>query len=213
MNNTLRGLEQGDRQQQEHGTIGKIGEQDPPKKDPLSDTEKKIIAEKLQANYELFHDLEQQLKEMKLGENISRQGHQLFSSMSSAREKTISKLQEQARMITQLQNTMVEQQNIVLELVKGTSKESQVLATPMPSEPVGSHFHIIRNVDSQNQWNATGLPATSDLNIAINSSFGASSNSDGVLVIASGDASSYNLELNGYKNSWDPMEESDSPGA
>jgi hypothetical protein len=133
--------------------------------------------------------------------------------MSSAREKTISKLQEQARMITQLQNTMVEQQNIVLELVKGTSTESQVLATPMPSELVGSHFHILRNVDSQSQWNATGLPATSDLNIATNSSFGASSNSDSVLVIASGDASSYNLELNGYKNAWDPMEESDSPGA
>jgi hypothetical protein len=89
MNNTLRGLEQGDQQQQEHGTIRKIGEQDTPKKDPLSDTEKKIIAEKLQANYELFHDLEQQLKEMKLGENIARQGHQLFSSMSLQGKKQL----------------------------------------------------------------------------------------------------------------------------
>jgi hypothetical protein len=211
--NTLRGLEQGGLHQQEQGTIDKIGKQDPPKKDPLSDAEKKIIADKLQANYKLFHDLEQQLKEMNLGENTSRRGHQL-SSISSAREKTISKLQEQARMITELQNTMIEQQNIVLELAKGSNTESQVLETPMPSEPVGSHLYILRNVDSQNQWNATGLPATSDLNISTNSSssFSASSNSDGVLVLASGDASSYNLELNGYKNAWDPMEESDSPG-
>lgn len=210
--NTVRGFEQEYQQQKEHGTIEKIGEKEPTKNFHLSDEEKQIIAEKLQAQYKLFHDLEQQLTDLKVGENLSRQGHQLLSSISSARGKTISKLQEQARMITQLQSTMIEQQNLMAEMVKGTNTENHVPVTPIPPEPVGSHLQILRKSDRQNQWNATSLPSVSDMSIPSNSSFATSSVSDGVLVLASSDTSSYNLELNGFKNAWDPMEESDSPG-
>lgn len=210
--NTVRGFEQGYQPEKEHGIVEKIGEQEPPKIFYLSDEEKQIIAEKLQAHYKLFHDLEQQLTELNVGENLSRQGHQLLSSISSARGKTISKLQEQARMITQLQSTMIEQQNLLAEVVKGTNTENHVLVKPMTLEPVGSNLQILRKTDRKNQWNAKSLPSASDVNIPTNSSFSTSSVSDGVLVLASSDTSSYNLELNGFKNAWDPREESDSPG-
>jgi hypothetical protein len=138
-----------------------------------------------------------------VGEKFSKQSQQWYSSISSRKGKLATKLQEQAQLISQLQNTMLAQQKVILEMASETS-EKQILI-PMPTES---------GVVSSQESNSTIQTTTLDSNTETNSVVDASmlglmlpGNTQG----AGDDTSLYNLELTGYKNAWDPNEETDTP--
>lgn len=197
---TMRILEYINPQQSKAGTIEKTEQEQEQQHqhnfEKLYIEEKKRIAEKLQEHYKRFRELEQQLKELDIGEK----SQQLYSSLSSRKGKLATKLQEQAHLISQLQNTMIAQQKVILEMATETSGK-QIL-TPMPTEP---------GVVALQQSNSTIQTMTLDSNTQTNSIADASlsglipENTEG----AGDETSLYNLELTGYKNSWDPNEETD----